>query len=78
MEYPRADKAIIVNAETGEKKEITAGNTPDALYYEMLDMENAVNTGDTSAMKLEYTKDVMDIMTKLRKSWNMKYPKEEW
>ncbi len=78
MEYPRADKAIIVNAETGEKKEITAGNTIDALYYEMLDMENAVNTGDTSAMKLEYTKDVMDIMTKLRKSWNMKYPKEEW
>ena len=78
MEYPRADKAIIVNAETGEKKEITAGNTTDALYYEMLDMENAVKTGDTSAMKLEYTKDVMDIMTKLRKSWNMKYPKEEW
>lgn len=78
MEYPRADKAVIVNAETGEKKEITAGNTPDALYYEMLDMENAVKTGDTSAMKLEYTKDVMDIMTKLRKSWNMKYPKEEW
>lgn len=78
MEYPRADKAVIVNAETGEKKEITAGNTPDALYYEMLDMENAVKTCDTSAMKLEYTKDVMDIMTKLRKSWNMKYPKEEW
>lgn len=78
MEYPRADKAIIVNAETGEKKEITAGKTIDALYYEMLDMENAVNTGDTSAMKLEYTKDVIDIMTKLRKSWNMKYPKEEW
>lgn len=78
MEYPRADKAVIVNAETGEKKEITAGNTPDALYYEMFDMENAVKTGDTSAMKLEYTKDVMDIMTKLRKSWNMKYPKEEW
>lgn len=78
MEYPRADKAIIVNAETGEKKEITAGNTTDALYYEMLDMENAVKTGDASAMKLEYTKDVMDIMTKLRRSWNMKYPKEEW
>ena len=78
MEYPRADKAIILNAETGEKKEITAGNTTDALYYEMLDMENAVKTGDASAMKLEYTKDVMDIMTKLRRSWNMKYPKEEW
>ena len=78
MEYPRADKAIIVDAETGATREITSGERPNALYYEMLDMENAVRTGDTSALKLNLTKDVMDIMTELRKSWNLKYPNEEW
>lgn len=35
-------------------------------------------TGDASGMCLEYSKDVMDIMTKLRKDWNLKYPNEEW
>lgn len=28
-------------------------------------------------MKLEYTRDVMDIMTNLRKEWGMTYPEEE-
>lgn len=54
------------------------GDTLNALYYEMQDMEAAVKTGDTACMHLEYSKDVMDIMTKLRKDWNMKYPNEEW
>lgn len=35
MEYPRADRAIIVEAESGKKHEIEAGDTKDALYYEM-------------------------------------------
>ena len=34
MEYPRADKAVIVDAETGERTEITEGETGNALYYE--------------------------------------------
>lgn len=78
MEYPRADKAVLVDAETGEKTEVECGDTSNALYYEMQDMEAAVKTGDTACMHLEYSKDVMDIMTKLRKDWNMKYPNEEW
>lgn len=78
VEYPRADKATIVDAATGNAREISAGERANALYYEMLDMEHAVNTRDVSAMKLNYTKDVMDIMTTLRKSWNLKYPNEEW
>ena len=49
-----------------------------ALYYEMLDMEHAVQTRDASAMCLGYSRDVMDIMTRLRKEWGMKYPGEEW
>ena len=78
MEYPRADKAIIVDAETGKTREISSGARENALFYEMSDMENAVLTGDASSMKLEFTKDVMDIMTALRKNWNLKYPREEW
>ena len=78
MEYPRADKAVIVDAESGERTEIESGETANALYYEMMDMEQAVRSGDASNMQLQYSKDVMDIMTKLRKDWDMKYPNEEW
>jgi predicted dehydrogenase len=78
MEYPRADKAIIVNAETGEKTEVTAGDTADALYYELLDMEAAVNAGDRDMLHLQESMDVMKIMTGLRKEWGLKYPNEEW
>lgn len=78
MEFPRANQAIFVNAETGEKNEIVCGETDQALYYEMTDMEHAVQTGDPSAMQLSYSKDVMDIMTQLRKDWNLQYPNEQW
>ncbi|MCI7790520.1 MAG: Gfo/Idh/MocA family oxidoreductase [Lachnospiraceae bacterium] len=78
MEYPRGEKAIIVDANTGERKELQAGETANALIYEMQDMEAAIIEGQTGVMQLEYTKDVMDIMTSLRKEWGMKYPGEEW
>lgn len=78
MEFPRADKAVIVDAETGERREINAGETANALYYEMRYMEEAVLAGDDSVLKLGYSKDVMEIMTKLRKDWNMRYPNEIW
>jgi len=29
-------------------------------------------------MKLNLSKDVMDIMTALRKNWHLKYPGEVW
>ena len=77
MEYPRADRAIIVDAETGAVETIEEGKTSDALYYEMTDMEEAVLTGDHSAMQLGYSRDVMDIMTRLRKTWGLTYPEEE-
>ena len=78
MEYPRADKAIIVEAESGKKHEVAAGATVHALQYEMTDMENAILNGKTDVMRLKETKDVMEIMTGLRKEWNMKYPGEIW
>jgi predicted dehydrogenase len=78
MEYPRADKAIIVNAENGEKTEIEIGNTSDALFYELQDMEEAINTGDKNLLHLQESIDVMKIMTGLRKEWGLKYPEEVW
>ena len=78
MEYPRAEKAIFVDAATGAIKEIFAGEQSDALFYELNDMEQAILSGDDSAMKLNFSKDVMDIMTALRKNWHLKYPNEVW
>ena len=78
MEYPRADKAVIVDAVSGEREEISEGRTSDALRYEIEDMEAAVLLGETEVMKLKESCDVMDMMTGLRKEWGMKYPGEEW
>ncbi|MBQ6655182.1 MAG: Gfo/Idh/MocA family oxidoreductase [Erysipelotrichaceae bacterium] len=77
MEFPRADKAVITDAVSGEKREITAGKTSDALCYEMQDMEQAVLSGDSNVMKLAFSRDVMNIMTALRKEWGLTYPEEE-
>lgn len=78
MEYPRASKALIVDAQSGKSKEITVGDTSNALFYELQDMENAIITGDASLLHLQESSDVMNIMTKLRKDWGLKYPGEIW
>ena len=77
MEFPRADKAVITDAVTGERREIAAGETGNALYYELTDMESAVSGGNAACMKQGYSKDVMDIMTALRNQWGLVYPEEE-
>ncbi len=77
-EYPRAEKAIFVDAATGDVAEIFAGERTDALLYEIRDMEQAILSGDASAMKLNFSRDVMNIMTTLRKNWNLRYPNEIW
>lgn len=75
MEYPRANKAKIYYTEENKFEEINIGNTSDALYYEMEDMEKAINNIE-DVMNLQYTKDVIDIMTEIRKNWNMYYNSE--
>ena len=75
-EYPRGDKAVITYTQSGETEEITAGTTADALVYEICDMEDAV-AGRDNRMHLDYTVDVMQMMTQIRRDWNMKYPEEE-
>lgn len=76
FEYPRGMEAKITYTADGHCETISAGHTKDALLYEVEDMEKAIE-GDTALMHLDYTKDVMKIMTDIRKSWGMKYPEEE-
>ena len=75
FEYPRADKAVITYTSDNHTQEITAGKLENALCYELENMENAVESGKNT-MRLDYTIDVMNVMTKLRDDWNMKYPEE--
>lgn len=77
MEYPRSDKAVIVDAQTGIAREICEGDSKNALYYELQDMEQAVLTGDHRCMQLPLTHSVMELMTELRSSWGLVYPEEE-
>lgn len=74
-DYPRGNKATIFYTESGEKEEVIEGNSQDALIYEILNMENSVQNG-VNLMKLDYTIDVMNIMTNLRKEWKLIYPEE--
>ncbi len=76
FEYPRGEEAVITYTESGEKEVIKVGNTENALVYEVEDMETTV-LGKENIMYLDYTKDVMDIMTEIRNEWGMKYPEEE-
>ena len=76
FEYPRADKAIITYTVDGHTQEITAGKLEDAMCYEIQNMENAILNGN-NIMRLQYTIDVMNVMTKLRNDWDMKYPEEK-
>ena len=75
-EYTRGVEAVITFTEDGTKEVIKAGNKENALVYEVEDMEAAVS-GKDNVMHLDYTRDVMDIMTSIRNQWGMKYPEEE-
>lgn len=76
MEYPRATKATITYIDGSNVEVIEEGDTSNALLYELLDMEKAIK-GNKDCMCLDYTKDVMDMMTSFRKEWGLKYPEEK-
>ena len=76
FEYPRGEEAIITYTEDGHKEVVSVGSTDRALEYEVADMEVAV-AGEENRMHLDYTIDVMDMMTAIRKDWGMRYPEEE-
>ncbi len=75
-DYPRAEQATIYYTEQNKKEIIKMGKTEYALLYEVMDMEKAVSKQE-NVMYLQYSIDVMEQMTKLRKQWGLKYPEEE-
>lgn len=75
-EYPRAEKAVITYTEDGRQETICCGKTEDALRYEINDTERAL-AGEVDEMHLDYTVDVMKIMTEIRNAWGMTYPEEQ-
>ncbi|MBT1163276.1 Gfo/Idh/MocA family protein [Bifidobacterium felsineum] len=76
-DYPRGERATITYVEDGHTEVIEAGETAKALAYEVTDMEAAI-AGDRSIMHLDYTRDVMDMMTLIRRAqWGLSYPEEE-
>ena len=76
LEYPRATEAKITWADSGKTEVLRAGDCRDALLYEIADMERAI-AGEPESMYLNLTEDVMDLMTRFRKSWGVSYPEEE-
>lgn len=76
-DYPRGERATITYVEDGHTEVVEAGETAKALAYEVSDMEAAI-AGDRNVMHLDYTRDVMDMMTLIRRAqWGMTYPEEE-
>ena len=73
--YPRAEKAVITYTEDASQEVIECGSTKDALWYEVNDMEEAVS-GAADEMHFDYTVDVMNVMTEIRKAWGLSYPEE--
>ena len=76
MEYPRAREAKITYVEDGRIEIIKTDEDTDALKYELDDMEAAIG-GNQSHVYLDYTMDVMDMMTEFREQWGMYYPEEK-
>ncbi len=76
FEYPRGQEATVTYTADGSTEIIKDGSTADALLYEVEDMEMAVS-GVSDEMHLDYTRDVMDMMTEIRSQWGLKYPEEE-
>lgn len=75
-EYPRGQKAIITYTDDQHQEIIECGDTQNALSYEIKDMEDAIS-GLENHLYLNLSKDVMDIMTKIRQDANLIYPEEE-
>ena len=75
-EYPRGEKAVITYTNNNQQETIQCGKTEDALLYEIIDMEMAIS-GQKNEMYLDYTTDVMSIMSDIRKEWGLFYPEEK-
>lgn len=68
-------KQIDVTYNDGHTETLTDSGALSSLAYEVEDMEKAVE-GKENIMHLDYTQDIMNVMTKVRYDHDMKYPEE--
>lgn len=73
--YPRADTATFTDNE-GHTETITAGDSTNAMNYEIADMQKMV-AGELRNTSLAKTTDVMALMTAARTQWDFRYPFEK-
>lgn len=73
--YNRTNR-IDVMYNDGTRDTLIDESSLNALAYEVINMEKAV-AGEKNVMHLDYTKDVMDIMTMVRYEHEMFYPEEQ-
>lgn len=77
--YPRAEEAIVTytaDAHTQTSETIAAGDTKQALEYEILDMQRYVEQGNDEG-RLGWSRDVAHILDGIRSSWGMRFPFEK-
>ena len=74
--YNRSTKAKITFLDGSEPVTLESDKSRSPLTYEIEDMEYAV-LGNDKIMRLDYTIDVMTIMTKTRNKWGVIYPEEK-
>lgn len=82
MEYPRAEKAQIHYTENSTVEEVEGGDERQALEYEVNHMEEALTYKKShpeayeeamELMKHTFTRDVMEVMTDIRRQWGLSY-----
>ena len=74
--YNRSARAVITLLDSEKQIVLESDRNTSPLTYELEDMESAVS-GEEILMCLEFTEDVMEIMTKLRKEWGVVYKEEK-
>lgn len=74
-EYPRSASFMIKMTKDGKEEIIEAGMSEDALLYEVQDMEVAL-ANPQAEQTLPLSRDVSELMWKVRKQWGMTYPFE--
>ena len=77
--YPRAVEADITyttSAHEESHEKIVAGDSSQALAYEIKDMQRYIEQGHDDG-QLEFSRDVAHIMNSIRTAWGMKFPFED-
>ncbi|MGB6177705.1 Gfo/Idh/MocA family protein [Carnobacterium sp.] len=70
-DFPRADEATFTHSD-GSVEHIKAGDTSQALNYEIKQFNEAVRTKNNTN-SLDLTRDVMEIMDTLREKWGLHF-----